>query len=352
MIPNFLPARCLQFCSLVQLLAIAAFGQQVISLVDADKSEGGWKFDNGREFPGARGTLELAAEPFRDQPVLDLSGDFTGGGNYVQASIDLPKVAIDTISFWIHLEAGKRQQTIRLVDGSGQCHQIRLKIHEKGGWQQVVLPVVDFFKTMGTPAAPDIATQYEKWGGANDGRWHQPGKLFVVMLGREEDLKGTVRISDVQLRPATGQSAKITRTIRLDEMLNAGEVDWGFNLGQEFAGAKGGLELVRDQPEAGNNAMRLHADFTGGGAYVGVRRSFEDLDVRAMKAFRIKMRSDTVSSYALRLVDGTGQCHQRKNIPFTADGKWHEVEIVPDQHRRRRTLGRCQRRQRGTTPSA
>ena len=75
--------------------------------------------------------------------------------------------------------------TIRLVDGSDQCHQIRLRINEKGGWQQIVLPVEEFFKKMGTPAALDIATAYEKWDGANDGKWHQPGRLFVI-LGDQE----------------------------------------------------------------------------------------------------------------------------------------------------------------------
>ena len=112
-------------------------------------------------------------------------------------------------------------------------------------------------------------------------------------------------------------------------MLQEGELDWGFNLGQEFAGAKGGLDLVRDQPEPGKHAMRLHADFTGGGAYVGVRKSFSRLDVQAMNVIRFRMRSKTTKSYALRLVDGTGQCHQRKDLPFTADGQWHDVAIVP-----------------------
>ena len=75
--------------------------------------------------------------------------------------------------------------------------------------------------------------------------------------------------------------------------------------------------------------MRLHADFTAGGAYVGVRKSFSELDVKAMKSIHLKMRSETAKSFALRLVDGTGQCHQRKEIPFECDGRWHDVAIVP-----------------------
>ncbi len=319
---------CLASC-IIPLLASVALGQQPVSLIDAHQSAGGWKFGNGPEFPGARGKLELAAEPFRDHPVLSLSGDFTQGGNYVEASIVLPETPVEALSFWVNCPTGAKQLTIRLVDGSEQVHQIRLKIHEKGGWQQLVLPVEEYFKTMGTPAALDIATQYEKWSGANDGKWHQPGRLFVILFSRNLGTNGTVLISDVLLHPSTTRLAALTKEIRLDEMLQAGELDWGFNLGQEFAGAKGSLDLVRDQPEPGQNAMRLHADFTGGGAYVGVRKSFAALDVQAIKVIRMKLRSKTVSSFALRLVDGTDQCHQRKNIPFQADGQWHEVEIVP-----------------------
>ena len=135
--------------------------------------------------------------------------------------------------------------------------------------------------------------------------------------------------SDALFHPSGETAASVTRTIPLDEMLQAGEMDWGFNLGQEFAGAKGGLDLVRDQPEAGKNAMRLHADFTGGGAYVGVRRSLSGLDVKSVEAIRLRMRSETAARFALRLVDGTGQCHQRKDLPFEADGKWHEVVLRP-----------------------
>ena len=91
-------------------------------------------------------------------------------------------------------------------------------------------------------------------------------------------------IGDALLQPSTKTKVAIAKEARLDDMLQAGEIDWGFNLGQEFPGGKGGLDLVADQPEPGKNAMHLHADFTGGGAYVGVRKSFARLNVQAMKA--------------------------------------------------------------------
>ncbi len=317
----------------VVLALMAAFPstamcQQPIPLIDAEQDHGGWAFDNGREFPGARGELDVAGERFRDQPVLALHGDFTQGGNYVQAAIDLPNVPVEKLSFWVNAPAGAASIPIRLIDATDQCHQLRLKLNDKGGWQQIVLPVDEFFRKMGTAAALDIASQYEKWSGANDGQWHQPGKLFVVLCSRTLGTTADVLLSDVVLQPDRPKTA-ITTSIALDEVLQQGELDWTFNLGQEFRGAKGGLDVVRDQPEPGKFAMRLHADFTGGGAYVGLRKSFANLDVQAMNVIRMKMRSESTSQFAIRMVDGSGQTHQQKTIPFTPDGKWHEVEIVP-----------------------
>jgi len=307
--------------------------QEPVPLVDAAKAAGGWGYGNGPEFPGAKGKLELAAEKYRDKPVLSLHGDFTGGGNYVHAWVALPKTRIEALSFWVNVPAGSQRLPIRYTDADDQVHQVNLKINDKGGWQHLVFPVEQFFKSMGTPSAPDIVVGYETWNGAQDRQKHnkpdQPSPNLAILASRAMGtLQGTILISDVLCHPR-GQSASLVRTIALDEMLQAGELDWGFNLGQEFAGAKGGLDLVADQPEPGKYAMRLHADFTGGGAYVGVRRSFGKLNVETMNVIRLKMRSETTTSYALRLVDQTGQCHQRKTIPFQADGKWHDVALVP-----------------------
>ena len=92
--------------------------------------------------------------------------------------------------------------------------------------------------------------------------------------------------------PSSQPTATVVQTIPLDEVLQAGEVDWGFDNGQEFKGAKGSLTLVKDQPEAGHNVLKLSGDFTGGGAYVGARRSFA-WDVQELKAIRMKVRATT-----------------------------------------------------------
>lgn len=306
-----------------------------IALIDPAEPQGGWTFGDGPEFPGARGELKLAEEPFRGQPVLSLQGDFTNGGNYVQAGIELPSGTIDTISFWVNSPAGSQRLPVRIQDDNNRVHQINLKLNEKGGWQRIVLPFERFIKTMGTPGALDIVLNYESWDGQADSQKHGKaftpgGNLWILAsraMGGEE---GTLLISDVRFLAGDDKRALVNKTIQLDEMLQAGEIDWEFNLGQEFAGAKGGLDLIEDQPEAGKYAMRLHADFADGGAYVGVRRKFAQLEVKAITAFRFKMRSTTATSFAVRMVDGTGQCHQRKDLALKADGQWHEVELIPD----------------------
>jgi len=322
------------FCvSWILVSAAAVMGQEAVALIDTGQAAGGWQFDNGREFPGAQGKLELAAESFRGKPVLSLHGDFTQGGNYVQAWVALPKTKLDTLSFWVNAPAGSKRLPLRFTDAGDRVHQINLKLNEKGGWQHLVLPIDDFFKTMGTPAALDIVAAYEAWDGAKDRtqhqKQHQPSPNLAILASRAmETTRGTVLFSDVLFHPGV-EAAAISTTIRLDRMLQEGELDWGFNLGQEFPGARGGLDLLSDVPEPGRYAMRLHADFAGGGAYVGVRRSFAHLDVQAMNAIRLRIRSNSAKSYALRLVDGTGQCHQRKGLPLDADGQWHDVEIIP-----------------------
>jgi len=315
-------------------LAATALCQEPVPLTDTSKPNGGWEFDNGREFPGAQGKLEVSEERFRDKPVLSLSGDFTGGGNYVQASIALPGPRLDTVSFWVHTPAGSTRLPIRLMDVRDKVHQLNLRLNEKGGWQHLVVPVQDFFKKMGTPDALDIVVQYETWDGVADSKRHgkplRSGPRLAILASRAMGtLQGTIRFCDVLYHPSGGGSASVAKTIELDELLRAGEADWGFNLGQEFAGAKGGLEVVSDEPAKGQFAMKLHADFREGGAYVGARKSFAQLDVQAMSRIRMRMRSKTARSFALRLVDATGQCHQRKGIALEADGQWHEVELVP-----------------------
>ena len=127
------------------LFARDLLAQSATSLIQPSQSQGGWRFDNGQEFPGAKGPLFLSESEFRGQPVLTLHADFSGGGNYVQAAVNLPDRPLETLSFSVKVPVGQGYIPIRLVDGSKQCHQVKLKLNFKGGWQQITVPVETFF---------------------------------------------------------------------------------------------------------------------------------------------------------------------------------------------------------------
>jgi len=274
-----------------------------LALILADKPGGGWAFDNGQEFAGAKGdlTLDDTVPPAR-RPALRLRGDFSGGGKYVQAGTALPAKPIDALSFWIKAP-GAEMGTLRLTDSTGQCHQIKLKLESAAGWQKVYLPVAELFRRMSAASSLPIVARYEKWGGANDGKWHGPGKGLYILLGEGSggrEKTGVLWLSDIRFLPRSdppGATTAVTKTVRLDEVLQEGEVDWAFTLGQEFPGAKGALELVKDQPRPGAAALRMRGDFSGGGAYVA-----------ATKMPRVSGRTQ---DRHLRIATSTSRCRRR-----------------------------------------
>jgi len=77
----------------VLLVATSVRAQQPVPLEDFEQPLGErWAFHNGSEFPGATGSLERSAEAAHDgQAGGRLAFDFTGGGTYVQATVQLPQ---------------------------------------------------------------------------------------------------------------------------------------------------------------------------------------------------------------------------------------------------------------------
>jgi len=303
-----------------------------VRLFDPARPLGGWSFGNGPEFPGAKGSLELDPAATGTGPALRLFGDFTGGGNYVQAAYQFPQgLGVEELSFKVRAPSAEKI-CLRLVDATDQCHQINLKLAKTDGWQEVRLPVAEFFALMAAGRSLDMVARYEFWGGAKDSRWHDPGKLLAILLGRDAvpaTLKGPIWIADATVVRGGSAPTSVSRTVRLDDLVSEGELDWGFSLGEEFPGAKGSLELLKDEPRKGAAALRLRGDFSGGGAYVAAMKGLEDLGAESLQAIRLLVRSETARSYSLRLVDSTGQCHQKKGVPLASDGRWHEAAIVP-----------------------
>ncbi len=321
--------------ALLWAAASAHASQAMTDLLAGPAAENyGWTFDNGREFPGATGKLSVDADAKHNgKDSLRLDADFTKGGNYVQAAGALPEKDVGEISFWLRAP-GSDVLAIRIVEAAGQCHQINLKIQQTDDWQQVVFPLARFFAKRGTPEAVPIVAKYEFWGGANDGKWHGPGRTLVVLTGPSGDKKvRTLWLNDVKAveapaAPAVASAGDVKTLARLDEV-DEGRTEWTFDNGQEFAGAKGSLTVVKDEPEKGQSCLKLAGDFTGGGAYVQTIRDLKAVDMKDLAAIRLKVKSDNAKAISVRLIDTTGQCHQRGGVEIVADGKWHDLVLKP-----------------------
>ena len=324
----------MKFCSSVLLAALAALllpttlpAVEETSLINDKNPVEGWSFNNGPEFGGgAKGGLfaDDSVEPQR-RPAFRLEGDFTGAGNYVDFGRDLPPVDLEAISFWIKTTGETDTIVLRVIDGTGQCHQINLRIEKHDRWQRVVFPIAKYFEKAGTSSAVDIVTRYEGWGGAKDGKWHNPVKGIHFLCGRGsfgEGLKGSFLFSGMKITAAPPRQL-VTKTVRLDDILEEGEVDWSVNLGWEFdGGAKGKAEVLEDDTE--RNGLHFAADFTEHGVYTALEHSLDGMDVTAV---RMKVRTPNATSYNIRYIDATGQCHQGHGFPLVADNKWHEIAI-------------------------
>ena len=171
------------------------------SLISPEKPLDGWAFGNGPEFPGAKGTLTVDDEVTHgDRPSLKLSGDFTGGGGYVQAKHDLPKEEPSRISLYLRFP-GTNRLTFRVSDQKGTCHQIVLRIEETDQWQHIDFPLAEYFRRMGTPDAVTGVLAYETWRVADDRGWSGNSRQLCLLLSRRncdpEEKKCSLFLSDV-----------------------------------------------------------------------------------------------------------------------------------------------------------
>lgn len=314
--------------TLAAVLAAHAGAQEPVSLVGVKDPTAGWKFDNGREFPGATGSL--TADPdvkHNGRPSLRLVGDFTKGGGYVQAGRAIDKIDVRELTLWVRNPDADRF-TLRLTDASGQTHQLVLTTERGRDWQKVVLPLERFFARRGQADAVTGVAKYESWGGAKDGRWHGPATgLYVLVSNAGSNAVRTLWLGDVTILPppTAVAGADVAEAVRLDEIAE-GQHDWKLSLGGEVKGAKGTLTVATD---AGRPHLRLAADFTGGGAYVAAIKELADLDAKDVTAFRMRVRTENAATVRVQVVDATGQTHQQKGVKLTADGKWHDLVLKP-----------------------
>lgn len=131
----------------------------------------GWRLGLGREFPGARGNFERDNTTSRAGRWSGrLSGDFSGGGNYVQISRPIDH-DLTELRFWARSDDASFV-ALRLTDSTGQTHQQRLPITPDGSWHPLHV------KTF------DSGLDYQSWGGADDGTWRGPATRIALLLSR------------------------------------------------------------------------------------------------------------------------------------------------------------------------
>jgi hypothetical protein len=278
---------------------------------DFEQSEEGWKLSLGGEFPGAKGSLErtdLAAH--EGTYSLKLTGDFTGGGRYVDISKNLDSpIDAQGVSLWIKPHEVKKV-LVRVLDSTGQTFQHHLNVEPNDNWQHVTLP--------------QLAGR-EKWGGANDGQWHGPLVRVSVLLERPAIVNGLsawLHIDDIAIAVSGSASAQ---TLRLPVPLGM----FADNLTGWWPLQDGNVnaELVIDQAEGHDQpgALRADVDYSGGGNWFTLLRQMDQpFDIGAL---RFWVKTDNLRAFNVMILTVTGQNITRP-VQIAEPGQWQLVELA------------------------
>lgn len=148
---------------------------------------GGWRFESGAEFPGAKGTLT------QDAGSAVLKYDFSDGGRYVAAYRDLqPPLHLKAVRFMLKkaLEAGI---TFRAIDSAGQCFQKNLSFEALGERDVTV----------------SMNNWSGHWGGSNDGVFRPPVHTMGILVEAADlaDPKGEITFRNVRFDMVEPDSA-------------------------------------------------------------------------------------------------------------------------------------------------
>jgi hypothetical protein len=111
--------------------------------------------------------------------------------------------------------------------------------------------------------------------------------------------------------------------IALEDFEN-GAPGWGFVGGEEFPGAKGSLSIDATLAHQGSKSGKLSADFSGGGAYVGLWKDLSALQGQECSEIRLWVRSSGVTRLGVRLSDASEQCHQ-SSVALKPGPGWQEL---------------------------
>lgn len=127
----------------------------------------------------------------------------------------------------------------------------------------------------------------------------------------------------LQTKPAMAEEEN---SLSLDDFETKPE-GWEYVGGWEFPGATGALEWDKTTTHKGKGSLRLDADFSKGGAYVGLWKKFDDFKSKDIKEFRLWAKSAGIANIGVRILDDTDQCHQKKGVPLAKTNEWQELVL-------------------------
>ncbi len=162
-----------------------SWGESMVVASQIGALAGAWRFHDGSEFPGAKGSLTLD-----NDGVLHLAYDFGGGGNYVAAYCDLSEPAgLRSVTFNVQKPA-EASLTVRVSCADGQTFQ-KPVTYDHAGWQRLEF---------------NMANWAGHWGGPDDGVFRLPVKTIGILVENSglDSPQGEIRIASV-----SGQEAPL-----------------------------------------------------------------------------------------------------------------------------------------------
>ncbi len=152
-----------------------------------------WTFNNGKEFPGAKGAFQRSVDTSNQTAYGELRFDFSEGGNYVSASWAIPSPSNEssqTVSRFGGLQVDIKRPagntvSIRYTDQTGQVFQKTMDCVEDR-WTTVIVPFRDWDSS---------------WGGKNDGILQGNPREIAILINHGEQTQGSLLFDNVTLLP-------------------------------------------------------------------------------------------------------------------------------------------------------
>jgi hypothetical protein len=282
---------------MVIAMAGSAYAQDLIVLDDFEQPLGPkWSFSNGAEFPGASGSFERVAEATCEGTGGGrLRFDFTKGGAYVQATIQLPDdPPLAAVELWIRKPVPNRM-TARFVDEQGQTFQKSFNFR-RTGWQRVRVR---------------LDSWNFSWGGPADGTFHGQPKAFGILVEKGEAPTGEVDIDTLVGIPRAEEAILTEPTVEYAVTHFLPSEGWGF-----WTDGPGGATSRED------NTVRY--DFSAGAQGLNLG---QDLSILGKpQELKLKVRSDgsgrevklTLYSHFQHFERTLGKLTERGEMTFSA----------------------------------